>query len=559
MAVIALGWAGPLARGDGSKPTFSDVTAAAGIRWGITRTALRGWNLVETMGGGGGFVDYDGDGRLDVYLVSYSRERQPPTASVAAEQTDGRPVGDALLRNNGDGTFTDVTAKAGIRGTMRGMGLTVGDYDNDGRPDLYVTGYKAHQLWHNEGDGTFRDATVQAGLDPPPRWGTSAAFFDYDGDGRLDLFVASYLDFDPEGKLPCDLIDERPFCSIDRFRGSSSVLYRNDGNGAFTDVTTRAGVRRPGAKGMGVVAADFDGDGRVDVFQANDTAPNDLFHNRGDGTFVNVALEAEVAYDPGGRALGAMGVDVDDQDGDGLLDLFVANFTNQANQLFRNSGSGAFRDVARDLGLAAASLPMSGFGARFLDYDNDGRVDLLVANGHPFAPVAKVWPGITYAERPQLFENLGGRYLEVAEGRGGALSRPYVGRGLATADYDNDGDTDVLLLCVGERPRLLRNDGGNRGNWIGVDLVGTSSNRDGVGARVRVTAGGLSRSKVRAGGTSYLSASDPRLLFGLGETPAVEQVEVRWPSGRIERFGAFAARRYVTLKEGGGKVVHASS
>jgi hypothetical protein len=549
VAVIALVWVGPSARGDGSKPTFTDATEAAGIRWGITRTALRGWNLVETMGGGGGFVDYDGDGRLDLYLVSYSREPGP----------DGRPVDDALLRNNGDGTFTDVTAKAGIRGTMRGMGLAVGDYDNDGRPDLYVTGYGAHQLWHNQGDGTFRDATVGARLDPPPPWGTSAAFFDYDGDGRLDLFVASYLDFDPEGKLPCDLIDERPFCSIDRFRGSSSVLYRNAGNGTFTDVTTVAGVRRPGAKGMGVVAADFDDDGRVDVFQANDTAPNDLFHNRGDGTFVNVALEAEVAYDPAGRALGAMGVDVDDQDGDGLLDLFVANFTNQANQLFRNSGSGAFRDVAREVGLAAASLPMSGFGARFLDYDNDGRVDLLVANGHPFAPVAQVWPGITYAERPQLFENADGRYLEAAGARPGALARPYVGRGLATGDYDDDGDTDVLLLCVGEPPRLLRNDGGNRGSWIGVALAGTSSNRDGVGARVSVTAGGRSRTKVRAGGTSYLSASDPRLLFGLGETPAVDQVEVRWPSGRIERFGAFAARRYVTLKEGAGKVVHASS
>jgi enediyne biosynthesis protein E4 len=541
--------AGQAPRADGSKPMFSDVTEAAGIRWGITRIALRGWNLVETMGGGGGFVDYDGDGRLDVYLVSYSRE----------PQTDGRPVGDALLRNNGDGTFTDVTAKAGIRGTMRGMGLTVGDYDNDGRPDLYLTGYAAHQLWRNQGDGTFLDATARAGLDPPPRWGTSAAFFDYDGDGRLDLYVASYLDFDPEGKFPCDLIDERPFCSIDRFRGSSGVLYHNDGNGAFTNVTTRAGLSRPGAKGMGVVAADFDDDGRIDLFQANDTAPNDLFRNRGNGTFVNVALEADVAYDPGGRALGAMGVDVDDQDGDGRLDIFVANFTRQANQLFRSSGDGVFRDVAGPLGLAEASLPMSGFGARFLDYDNDGRVDLLVANGHPFAPVAKVWPGITYAERPQLFENVGGAFVEVAKDRGSALSREYVGRGLATGDYDNDGDTDVLLLCVGEPPRLLRNDGGNLGSWIGVDLMGTSGNRDGVGARVTVTAGGRSRSKVRAGGTSYLSASDPRLLFGLGEAPSVEQVEVRWPSGRVEGFGAFAARQYVTLKEGEGKAVHATS
>src|SRR5260221_4666047 len=549
MAAIAVGLVGAAPRGDTSKPTFSDVTESAGIRWGITRTALRGWNLVETMGGGGGFVDYDGDGRLDIYLVSYSRE----------QQADGRPVGDALFRNNGEGRCTAVTAKAGIRGTMRGMGLAVGDYENDGRPDLYVTGYGAQQLWHNQGDDTFRDATVQAGLDPPPRRGTSAAFFDYDGDGRLDLHVASYLDFDPDGKFPCDLIDERPFCSIDRFRGSSGVLYHNDGNGVFTNVTTRAGLSRPGAKGMGVVAADFDDDGRGDLFQSNDTAPNNLFRNRGDGTFVDVALESEVAYDPGGRALGAMGADVDDPAGDGRLDIFVANFTNQANQLFRNSGACPFRDVARELGLAAASLPISGFVARFLDYDNDGRVDLLVANGHPFAPVAKVWPGITYAERPLLFGDVGCTYVEVADHRGSALSRPYVGRGLATGDYDNDGDTDILLPCAGEAPRLLRNDGGNRGSWIGVELVGTSSNRDGVGARVTVTAGGRLRTKGRAGGTSYPSASDPRLLFGLGESTSVEQVEVRWPGGRLERFGAFAARRYVTLKEGDGKAAHARS
>jgi enediyne biosynthesis protein E4 len=535
--------------GDPSKPTFADVTEAVGIRWGISTIALRGWNLVETMGGGGGFVDYDGDGLLDVYLVSYSRE----------PQGDGKPVGDALFRNRGDGTFKDVTAQAGIRGTMRGMGLTVGDYDNDGRPDLYVTGYGAHKLWRNQGDGTFQDATVGAGLNPPPRWGTSAAFFDYDADGRLDLFVASYLDFDPEGKFPCDLIDERPFCSIDRFRGSSGVLYHNDGNGVFTNTTVRAGLNRPGAKGMGVVAADIDNDGRVDVFQANDTAPNDLFLNRGDGTFGNVALEAEVAYDPAGRALGAMGVDVDDQDGDGLLDIFVANFTNQANQLFRNGGAGAFRDVAGALGLATVSLPMSGFGARFLDYDNDGRVDLAVANGHPFAPVARVWPGITYAERPFLFENTGSGFREVGQERGDALARAYVGRGLATGDYDNDGDPDLLLLCVGEPPRLLRNDGGHRGNWIGVTLVGTSGNRDAVGARVTVIVGGRGRTKVRVGGSSYLSASDPRLLFGVGEGLRVDQVEVRWPNGRLERFSGFAVRQYVTLKEGEGKAAHASS
>jgi enediyne biosynthesis protein E4 len=533
----------------GEKPIFTDVTESAGLRWGITKVASRGYNLIETMGGGGGFLDFDGDGLLDLYLVSYS----------TGPQANGRPLGDALYRNNGDGTFTDVTAKAGIRGGFRGMGLAVGDYDNDGRPDLYVSGYGAHRLWHNEGDGTFRDATATARLEPAPRWGTSAAFLDYDGDGRLDLFVASYIDFDPEGRFPCDLIEDHPFCSIERFRGSSPVLYHNNADGTFTDVTLKAGIDRPGAKGMGVLAADLDGDGAVDIFQANDTSPNDLWRNRKNGTFASVGLESEIAYDASGRTLGAMGVDAFDLDGDGLLDLFVTNFTNQANQLFRNGRDGVFHDVASSLGLAAVSLPMSGFGARFLDYDNDGRTDLAVANGHPFAPVAKVWPGITYAERPFLFENDGSSFHDVAGERGGALARAYVGRGLATGDYDNDGDPDLLLLCVGEPPRLLRNDGGNREHFIGVILVGAVSNRDAVGARVTLRAGGRARSQARAGGTSYLAASDPRLLFGLGDESRVEQIEVRWPSGRSERFGEFRGDRYVTLKEGEGKEIRAIS
>jgi hypothetical protein len=530
-------------------PTFTDATEGAGLRWGITRVAARGWNIVETMGGGGGFVDYDGDGLLDVYFVSYSREPQP----------DGKRPGDALYRNNGDGTFTDVTARAGITSNMRGMGLAVGDYDSDGRPDLYVSGYGEHRLWRNQGRGAFADVTSKAGINPPPRWGTGAAFFDYDRDGRPDLYVASYLDLDPDGTIPCDMIEDRPFCSIERFRGSSPVLYRNNGNGTFTDATQGAGLHRPGAKGMGVLAADFDGDGQIDVFQSNDTAPNDLWRNRGDGTFVNVALDAGVAFDPAGRTMGAMGVDAFDENGDGRLDIFVANFSNEANQLFRQGEDGLFQDVAGSLGLAAVSLPMSGFGVRFFDYDNDGRMDLFVANGHPFEPVGKVWPGITYAERPFLFESNGAAFEEVAQTRGTALARAQVGRGLASGDYDNDGDIDLLFLCVGEPPRLLRNDGGNKKQWLGLHLVGASGRRDAVGARATVRAGGVERTLVRIGGTSYLSSSDPRLLFGLGEEKRAQEVEVRWPSGRRETFGGFAAGRYVTLREGKGKRVHAGS
>jgi len=519
------------------KPVFVDATAAAGIRWTIGRIASRGWNLVETMGGGGGFVDYDRDGLLDIYLVSYTLE----------PQADGRVPRDALYHNNGDGTFTDVTARAGLGGPMRGMGLAVGDYDNDGWPDLYVSGYRSHHLYHNNRDGTFTDVTAAA-LPAETGWGTSAAFFDYDGDGDLDLFVCHYLDFDPEGALPCQMIGDRPFCSINRFRGSRSVLYRNDG-GRFTEVGAAVGVARADGKGLGVVAADLDGDGRIDLFQANDTVPNFLYRNRGDGTFSEVALGADVAFDPAGRARGAMGVDVGDYDRDGRLDLFVTNFTHQGDSLFHNSGDGVFRDMAREMGLAEASLPMSGFGARFLDEDDDGLVDLVVANGHPFEPVATVWPGITHAEPALQFENTGRGFRRAAAERAQGLARPMVGRGLAVGDVDNDGDPDILLLGVGEPPRLLRNDGGNRNHWLGVRLEGTRGNRDGVGALVRVTAEGKERVQVRAGGTSYASASDPRLLFGLGSAAEAQRLEVRWPGGEVSVLTGLPANRYVTVRE----------
>jgi len=512
------------------------VTAAAGLRWRIDRMASGGWNLVETMGGGGGFVDFDQDGRLDVYLVSYTRERQ----------ADGTVPRDALYRNNGDGTFTDVTGRAGLGGPMRGMGLAVGDYDNDGWPDLYVSGYREHRLYHNNRDGTFTDVTAAAGL-PASGWGTSAAFFDYDNDGDLDLFVCHYLDVDPGRALPCQMIGDRPFCSIDKLPGSRSVLYRND-RGRFTEVGAAAGVSPAGGKGLGVVAADLDGDGRVDLFQANDTSPNFLFRNRGDGTFAETGLEADVAFDAAGRARGAMGVDVGDYDGDGRLDLLVANFTYQGYSLFRNAGHGAFRDVARETGLAEPSLPMSGFGARLFDEDDDGLLDVVVANGHPFAPVATVWPGIRYAEPALLFENTGGSFRAAAAARAEALARPMAGRGLALGDFDDDGDLDVLLLGVGEPPRLLRNDGGNRNHWLGVRLQGTRSNRDGVGAVVRVTALGRQSTMTRAGGTSYASASDPRLLFGLGAAVRAEKLEVRWPSGLVSVMADVPADRYLVVR-----------
>jgi hypothetical protein len=520
---------------------FVDITTSARIEWNLKALASGPRYVIETMGGGGGFIDYDGDGLLDIYLVCYSQTPQPAGAGK---------LRDVLYRNNGDGTFTDVTASAGIANSMEAMGLAVGDYNNDGWPDLYVTGYGASKLYRNSGKGTFTDVTAQAGVNNA-LWGTSAAFFDYDNDSHLDLFVCNYLTYD-EKNLPCTFYEGKPYCSIKNFKGSASRLFHNNGNGTFTDVSDKAGVANPKGKGLGVVALDYDNDGRVDLFQANDAAANFLYHNNGDGKFAEVALEAGVAFDPNGGARGGMGTDAEDLDGDGYLEIFVANFSSETNALFHNDHEGLFTETTNKLGLGAVSLPMSGFGSRFFDYNNDGLVDLFVHNGHPFEPINKLFPEMSYREPPFLFENTGKGFRDVAGEHGSALKKFYAGRGLAVGDLDNDGDPDLLLINVGEPPRLLRNDGGNAGNerhWLGINLVGTKSNRDAVGAKVSVTAGGRRRIKQRLGGTSYCSASDPRLLFGLGTNTKIDEVEVRWPSGQITTVKNVPANQYLTIKE----------
>jgi len=520
------------------------VTDAAGLRWGVTKPATLGWNLVETMGGGGGFVDFDGDGWLDVYLVSYSVEPQPGT---------GRPVGDALYRNNRDGTFTDVTAAAGIAGLRRGMGLAVADYDGDGRADVFVSGYGTSVLYRNEGGGRFRDVTDRAGV-RGKRWGCSATFLDYDRDGRPDLFVSNYLEYDPARPelYPCRMYDGYPFCTISKFAGQPSTLFRNRGDGTFEDASAAAGIAGLVGKGMAVVAADLDDDGRVDVFQTNDSSPNFLFRNTGDGRFREVGLEAEVAFDPSGRVTGAMGTDAEDVDGDGRLDLLVTNFNHYGTFLYANGGDLRFADRGGAAGLSMPTFNTSVFGGRWLDVDNDGQIDLFLASGHPFEPVSKVWPGVRYADPPFLFRNEGGRFTSVAAESGEALRVPRAGRGVAVGDFDNDGDPDVLLLCMGEPPRLLRNDT-RGGHWLGLRLAGTRSGADAIGARVAVTAAGRTRVRALVGGASYLTASDSRLLFGLGDAARVDTVEVRWPSGLAETFPGPALDRYTTLREGQGR------
>lgn len=517
---------------------FVDITSSAGINWSLHTLAPGEKYLIETMGGGGGFIDYNGDGLLDIYLVCYS---QTP-------QADGRgKLKDVLYRNNGDGTFTDVTEKAGISNSMLGMGLSVGDYDNDGWSDMYVTGYGASKLFRNNGNGTFTDVTGKAKV-ANSRWGTSAAFFDYDNDGYLDLYVCNYLKFDESEKLPCTFFDGKPYCYIARMKGSASILFHNNRNGTFTDASEKAGISMPG-KGLGVIALDYDNDGRMDIFHANDTAPNFLFRNNGDGTFAEVALEAGVAFDPNGHARGGMGVDAEDIDGDGFLEIFVANFSAETNAFFQNDKDGLFTETTFKMGLGEISIPMSGFGSRFFDYNNDGLVDLFVLNGHPFEPINKIFAETTYAERPFLFENIGKSFRDVAAEHGAPLRKLYSGRGLAVGDIDNDGDPDLLLINVGQPPVLLRNDGGNRNNWLGLKLVGAKSNRDAIGAKVTLATGGVRRTKQLLGGTSYCSASDARLLFGLGSSGKVDEIEIKWPSGKLTILKKVSTNQYQTVKE----------
>lgn len=517
---------------------FVDITNSAGITWNLRTLAPGAKYLIETMGGGGGFIDYNGDGLLDIYLVCYSQTPQPEGASK---------LKDVLYRNNGDGTFTDVTEKAGIANSMRGMGLAVGDYNNDGSPDMYVTGYGASKLFRNNGNGTFTDVTTKAAV-RNSLWGTSAGFFDYDSDGYLDLYVCNYLKFDHNEELPCTFFAGKPYCYIARMNGSRSILFHNNRDGTFSDVSEQAKINIPG-KGLGVIALDYNNDGRIDIFQANDTAPNFLFRNNSGGTFSEVALEAGVAYDPNGHARGGMGVDAEDLDGDGYAEIFVANFSGETNALFHNDKDGLFTETTFKMGLGEISIPMSGFGSRFFDYNNDGLVDLFVLNGHPFEPINKIFPQTTYAEPPFLFENTGKGFREVAAEHGAPLKKSYVGRGLALGDVDNDGDSDLLLINVGEPPVLLRNDGGNRNHWLGVKLAGAKSNRDGIGSKVTVTAAGVHRTRQLLGGTSYCSASDGRVLFGMGASSRADEVVVRWPSGKVSTLKNVTLNQYITVKE----------
>ena len=519
---------------------FTEVTVSAGIRFEHHHGRSGKKYLPETLGSGCAFFDYNGDGRPDVFLVN-----SKPWDTGSQQKITSR-----LYRNNGDGTFTDVSAGSGLDVEFYGLGAAPGDYDNDGRVDLYVTALGRDRLFHNEGNGRFVEVAAQAGIDNPA-FGTSAAWLDYDKDGRLDLFVANYVVWSREEDLWCSLDGEsKSYCTPESYAGVSSRLYHNLGGGKFEDVTQAAGMLDDTAKALGVAVLDFDQDGLSDIFQANDTEPNKLYRNRGDGTFENVGLAAGVAFAEDGKARGAMGVDAADYDRSGRPHLLVGNFSNEMLSLFHNEGGGLFVDDAPTSAVGRDSLLALTFGAFFFDYDLDGFLDIFAANGHLEEEIGKVQPKVSYEQAPLLFRNLGGGNFALANERiGPSLTRPIVARGAAYADYDSDGDLDVLVTTNNGPAHLFRNDGGNSNSYLRFKLVGQASNRDAVGAVVRVEGASGAQWRMVRSGSSYASQSELALTFGMGRDLIAERVEVEWPSGRRQVFENLEANRRWTVFE----------
>ena len=528
---------------------FEEVLpSASGITWKHTAGKSAEKYLPETTGAGCAFFDYDNDGWIDLYLVN----------SGACDFYDPHPpLRNALYRNNRDGTFTDVTEKAGVGAGGYGQGVAVGDYDGDGFPDLYVTQYGRSILYHNNGDGTFTDVTEKAGV-AAPGWSSSAVWFDYDNDGRLDLFVCHFVDFDKAKSKDCHAGEDakRGYCIPHLYKPMASWLFHNNGDGTFTDVSKSSGIGSSLGKAWGVVATDINNDGRMDLFVANDTVANFLFANRGNGRFEEIATQAGVAYSAEGRPRSGMGLDSADVDQDGWMDLFVANIDHEMYSLYRNNHDETFDDLALSTGIGQATRLMSGWGLKFFDYDNDGNLDLLLANGNPDDLIEELTHHqVGYHEPLLLFHNTGKAWENVSSRSGPVFSRAYSARGLAIGDFDNDGSVDVLISVNDDAPLLLHNRAGRENHWLGIRLVGRKANPDAIGARLTYQAGDLKRSRMKTGGGSYLSYHDPRMVLGIGTRSRLDWLEVRWPqpSGKVERFTDLPIDRYITIVEGEGK------
>jgi hypothetical protein len=558
---LSLGAASPQRRGtprltapQGSSLSdqFIEVSAKAGIHFTLTSGGPEKRYIIEAKGGGGiAWIDYNNDGYPDLFLVN---------GSTFEHWKRGGSPRSRFYRNNGDGTFADVSAVSGLDHTGWGMGVCAGDYNNDGYDDLYVTYYGGNVLYRNNGNGTFANVTDQADV-RGHGWGMGCAFGDYDNDGHLDLYVANYVDVDIErlgkpGSAPnCTYRGIATFCGPRGLPGGRDILFRNNGDGTFADVTERAGIDPGQYSGLGVVMGDYDRDGRLDIYVANDSTPSSLYHNSGDGTFSDVGVQAGVAYSSEGQEQAGMGVDFGDYDNDGWPDLVKGNFSDDTNNLYHNNGDGTFTDVVYSAGIGEVSWLFTTFGAKFFDYDNDGWKDILLANGQTFPQMDRYPTGITYAERNLLFHNRGdGKFDEVGLRAGPGLAIKKVSRGLATADYDNDGDLEIMVSNMNDSPDLLRRTRKNPQHSILVRTIGTQSNRDGIGTKIRVTCGGLAQyDEVKSGG-SYLSSSDLRVHFGLGASARIERLELRWPSGQVDVVEKAPADHVLVIKEGQGLV-----
>jgi len=530
-----------------SPVTFRDVTQQAGLHFVHNSGAFGKKFLPETLGPGVAFIDYDNDGWPDIFLVNgmdwpgHAQKHSTPK----------------LYHNNHDGTFTDVTHKAGLDVEMYGLGVAVGDYDNDGFDDLFVTALGQSRLFRNNGNGTFTDVTQKAGLAGPRELSTSAAWVDYDKDGRLDLVVGNYVQWTPEGDLYCTLDGKnKSYCTPESYKGTSARLWHNRGDGTFEDVTQKAGLGEPTSKTMGIAVLDYDNDGWPDLLFSNDTQPNKLYRNNGNGTFSEKGVIAGIAFSEDGVARAGMGVDAADYDHSGYPSVMITNFSNQMLSLYHNEGKGLFVDEAPQSAIGRATLLTLGFGCFFFDYDLDGWPDIFIANGHIDPEIQKVQANVKYAMPPHLFRNLGkGRFEEVTSLMGAAFNAPRVGRGAAYADINNDGRLDLLLATNGGPAYLFRNEAqpGTANRSLRLKLVGTKSNRDGIGAVARVTVAGDTQTQMLRSGSSYLSSSELVLTFGLAQHDKTDAIELRWPSGQIDRLANVAAGQTVTVTEGKGQ------
>ena len=548
-AIVALGGAGWASFGfefqNRAAVLFPNIASEAGISFRHENGATPDKYLPETMGGGGLIFDYDNDTWPDILLIN---------GGSFVDEDLQREARHRLYRNNSDGTFTDRTDLAGLGVSGFGMGACSADYDNDGWVDLYITSVDANRLYRNTGEGSFIDSTRESGVGFD-EWSASCAFGDVDRDGDLDLYVTNYVDFRFDNNKYCgdEFVDERVYCHPNVYNGLSDVLYRNNGDGTFTDVSMEAGVYTTEGKGLGVVLGDYDDDGWIDIYVANDSVRNFLFHNEGDGTFEEVGLLSGVALGEEGEPLAGMGTDFGDIDNDGLLEIIVTNLSRQTHNLYRNLGSGFYIDATFPSGVGAATLPFVGFGTAFFDYDNDTDLDLAIANGDVIDNVELFRDDTSYPQRNLLLANDGtGRFEDVALQSGSGFSLEKVSRALAVGDLDNDGDLDLLIVNAGQTADLLRNDGGNRNNSILVHLVGEESNRDGIGARLRLDVDGKTLFRGVRAGSSYLAQNDLRVHFGLGQSESADSLEVVWPSGTVDAVDNLAANQIVTVSEGSG-------